>query len=203
MTEAMDYTYNLKEENIALRLENARLRGVEEKFSALKSENLSLKRQLNFVSEPHYNSVPARLISVSASVYRDSATIHAGLSDGVLKDQIVINDNGIVGRVIETSNRFAKVMLITDFGSRIPVISAHSRLQAVVAGIGESRARLLYLPDTTSLQVGEILMTSGDGKLYPAGLPVARVSRITADEVYVTPLVDLSKIDFVSVITEL
>lgn len=200
--ESIDYMYNLKEENIALKLENARLRGVEEKFSAIKSENTSLKRHLNFISAPQYHSAPARLVSVSTSVYSDSAIIHAGASEGVMKDQIVINDNGLVGRVIETSEHFSKVMLITDFGSRIPVISSHSRLQAVVAGIGESRARLLYLPDTSLLQVGEILMTSGDGKLYPSGLPIARVSKIIEDEVYVTPLVDLSKMDFVSMITE-
>lgn len=203
VVESVDYMHDLKEENIALKLENARLRGVEEKFSILKSENFSLKRQLNFISEPQYNSAPARLVTVSASVYKDTAIIHAGSSKGVLQDQIVINDNGLVGRVIETSRHFSKIMLITDFGSRIPVISSHSRLQAVVAGIGESRARLLYLPDTSLLQVGEILMTSGDGRLYPSGLPVARVSKIIEDEVYVTPLVDPGKIDFVSMITDL
>lgn len=203
VAESINYLSDLKEENIALKLENARLRRIEERLAALKSENVSLKRQLNFVSEPQYRTTSARLISVSASVYRDSAIIHAGLNDGVIKDQIVINNNGIVGRVIEAADRFAKVMLITDFGSRIPVISSDSRLQAVVAGIGESKARLLYLEDTSLLRPGEILMTSGDGKLFSAGLPVAKVDKIIGNEVYVRPLVDLSKIDFVSVITDI
>lgn len=200
LAESVDYMHNLKEENIALKLENARLSKVEEKLATLKSENIALKRHLNFVSEPQYSSVSAGLVSVATSIYRDSAIVHAGLRDGVQRDQIVINDNGLVGRVIESSDSYARVMLITDFGSRIPVISSHSRLQSVVAGIGESRARLLYLPDTSQLQVGEILMTSGDGKLYPAGLPVARVSKIIGDEIYVMPIVEFSKVDCVGVI---
>jgi rod shape-determining protein MreC len=196
----LEYLGNLREENIALKLELARLKSIEQQVSILENENKSLKSALQFANEVDYDVVSARLISLSTGGYSGSTIVQAGSNQGVSKDQIVTSKNVMVGRVIEVSQNYSKVMLVTDFGSKIPVISSHSRRQSIVAGTGDGVARALYLPEYSGVQVGETMITSGDGKHYPAGLIVGKVSRIKNGEVYMTPLVDLSSLDFVSIL---
>jgi rod shape-determining protein MreC len=195
-----DFRHDLQEENIALKLENSRLRKIEDKFTVILDENKSLKKHLNFISNFEQKFIHSKLVSASATIYRDSALIHSGESDGVKKDSLAINEEGLIGRVTRLSENYSNITLITDFESRVPVISASSHCQAIVAGNGESEASLLYIPGSNKLQVGEILLTSGDGRVYPAGIPVARVSKITDEEIYVTPIVRLDEVDYVAII---
>jgi rod shape-determining protein MreC len=195
-----EYLENLRAENITLKLEIARLSSIQQRASILENENKSLKDALNFVNKLDYRYMTAPIVSVATDIYSQSAIVQAGTNQGLHKDQLVMSDKGLVGRIVDLSNNYSKVMLVTDFDSRIPVISSHSRLQTVIAGTGNKLARALYLPEHSGVQVGETLLTSGDGKNYPAGLPVAKVSRIENGEVYATPLVDLSKLDFVTIL---
>jgi len=196
----LNYLHNLREENIALTLELARLQSIEQQVIRVHNENKSLKASLNFAEEGQYQEISARLTSITTGAYAQSAIVKAGENHGVIVGQIVMSKNRVIGRVVEVSDNYSRVMLITDTDSRIPVISSHSRLQAVVAGNSGNYAQLLYLPENSNIQVGEAVVTSGDGMLYPAGLEVGRVSRVENGESYITPTADLSKIEFVTIL---
>ncbi len=197
---SFDYLKDLHQENIALRIEIARLQSAEDMATIVNAENKSLKKALHFAKMQPYNSIFARLVSINTDAYSQTALLQAGEDHGVRVGQVVLSESGVIGRIIKTSDNYSRVMLITDMGSRIPVISSHSRMQSIVSGVSEKRARLLYTPENSSIQVGESLVTSGDGKIYPAGLFVGKISRIEGGEIYVTSSSDLSKVEFVTIL---
>jgi rod shape-determining protein MreC len=89
------------------------------------------------------------------------------------------------------------VLLINDLNSRIPVVIERSREQAILAGDNSVTPRLLYLPITTTVQVGDRIVTSGHGGAFPVGLPVGVVTSISEEGVRVVPYADATNIEYV------
>jgi rod shape-determining protein MreC len=101
-----------------------------------------------------------------------------------------------VGRVTEAGRRSSRVLLLTDFNSRIPVMVEPSRDQAILAGNNTSRPALVFLPLNPRLAVGDAVVTSGRGGVLPPGLEVGRVRSIDAAGVAVEPLVDFARLEY-------
>jgi rod shape-determining protein MreC len=105
-----------------------------------------------------------------------------------------VNERGLVGRVIEVGRRSARILLLTDFNSRVPVMVEPSRDQAVLAGDNSRAPGLVFLPINPRLSVGDRVVTSGRGGVLPPGLAVGVVSVIADGKVAVTPLVDWDRL---------
>ncbi len=101
----------------------------------------------------------------------------------------------MVGRVIEVGEWSARVLLITDINARIPVSLESSRMRAVMAGDNSDQPRLLYLPPESPVAVGERVVTSGNGGLFPAGIPIGVVASVGERGIKVQPLADLGRIE--------
>src|SRR5690606_4385105 len=117
-------------------------------------------------------TIATKILGDSSGPFIRSALVNAGETHGVLKGQIVINYNGLVGRIIEVGSKTSRVLLITDINSRIPIITASSRERGIVVGNNTDLLSLLYLPEDTRVQIGEIIFTSGDGESFPSGVPI-------------------------------
>ena len=102
--------------------------------------------------------------------------VNAGTDDRVARGQAAITGEGLVGRLTEVGNRAARVLLITDLNSRIPVTIESSHANAVLAGDNSERPRLLYLPSPDAVKIGDRIVTSGEGGVFPPGLPVGVVA---------------------------
>ena len=126
--------------------------------------------------------------------------ITSGTDNGVQQDSAVINDKGMVGRVIEVGDKTSRVLLLTDINSRIPVMAEGSREHGIVAGDDSDTLSLVYLPENSKLKVGEKIVTSSDGALLPPGLPIGVVTAIAKDKVTVKPFADWYRLEYVSVI---
>lgn len=196
ITEARELA-RLREENIILRAENERLLKWQNAARTLLAENKQLHELLGFNPPEDAKSVTARVIGDSGGAFVRSLLVNAGNREGVRKGNAALSGSGLLGRVAEVGERSARILLINDLNSRIPVVIERSRERAILAGDNSVTPRLLYLPITTSVQVGDRIVTSGHGGAFPAGLPVGVVNAISEEGVRVVPYSDATSIEYV------
>jgi rod shape-determining protein MreC len=107
---------------------------------------------------------------------------------------------GLIGRITEIGNWSARVLLITDLNSRIPVILEGTRTHAILAGDNGPAPYLLYLPKAAAVNVGDRLVTAGHDGVFPTGLAVGRVAGIEDGKIRVEPLADLDRLEYVQIV---
>ena len=193
--------WNAKQENIALKLENAKLARLLAEASYIHEENKHLKEQLRLSDDNiNRNSISGKIIGITNGIYKKTAIVNLGTKNAVSENQVAISNGAIVGRITRSADYHATIMLLSDRQSRIPVISAVSGLRVILAGDGENGGELLYVPDGSDISVGEMLFSSGDGKYYPSGVPIAKVVKKDNGRIYAKPIANLSNIKYVSIL---
>jgi rod shape-determining protein MreC len=196
----IDAVMTVHEQNAALRDENTRLLKWQAVAQRLAHENEVLQGMLNVVPDPRATFVTARVIGDSGGPFVRTALVNAGTADGARKGLAVINGEGLVGRLVEAGERSARILLLTDLNSRIPVVMESSRDRAILAGDNTRRPRLEFLAVDSRAAVGDRVVTSGEGGVFPPGLPIGIVSSIREDGVLVQPFVDWDRLEYVSVL---
>ena len=187
-------------ENEGLREENARLLQWQEVARRLETENAELRELLHFTPQGIHGFITGRVIANSGGAFLRNVLIDVGGTEGVERGQAAISGEGIVGRVTEVGERAARVLLVTDLNSRIPVLLEASRERAVLAGDNGSAPRLLYLPAQSGVKIGDRVVTSGSGGIFPPGLPVGVVSAVAGGIVHVEPYAALSRLEYVRIV---
>lgn len=165
-------------DNARLRAENRRLLHWQRAALALASENAQLRRLLKLVPAPPVSYVTARVVADSGGAYVRNLMIDAGREEGIARDQAAITGEGLVGRVAEVGRRAARVRLVTDLDSRIPVSVGGARQRAILSGDNSARPYLQYLPSSAAIAIGDRVVTSGEGGVFPPGLPVGVVASL-------------------------
>jgi rod shape-determining protein MreC len=191
---------NLAEENARLRTENARLRRWEAVSRKLEQENAAFRRLLNAKSDPLVLPITARVIGDSGGPFVRTLLLNAGEREGVRKNQAVISETGLIGRVVATGERSSRILLITDLNSRIPVFIENSRVRGIVAGDNTGQPKLEFLPANAQISPGDRIVTSGDGGMLPPGQPIGVVSSVTDRVIRVQPFADWGRLEYVSVL---
>jgi rod shape-determining protein MreC len=190
----------LYQENQRLKEENQRLLHWQHAARTLQSENQRLKKLLNLAPDPPASFVSAKVIANAGGSYVRSVLINAGAVDGIARGQAGLAGEGLAGRVAEIGERTARILLLTDLNSRVPVLLVGSRERAVLAGDNSERPRLLYLPPRTEVEVGERVVTSGHGGIFPPNLPVGIVAAVEDGIVRIEPYVELSRLDYLRIV---
>lgn len=167
----------------------------------LYAENDSLKKHLQFVPEERHDFVTARVLSSSQDVYK-VALLNVGLQNDVHKGDAVLGQKGVVGRVIEVTQKTAKVLMLDDPLSRVPVKVEGKPISAMVAGDYSGKLRLLYVAHDSPLTVGDRLLTSNEGGIFPDNFFVGTVASLKDEEILVTPPESLAAMDFMMVLRE-
>lgn len=191
---------NLKAENARLKAENARLQKWYEAALELKAENESFRQLLNVKADPAMSFVTARVVSDAGGAFVKSVLLPVGARDHVQKNSAVLSGQGLVGRVIEVGEDASRVLLITDLNSDIPVIVQGTRIKGILAGKNENLMKLERLPPDSGMTVGTQVVTSGDGGQLPPGLPVGTIVSAGPQGVWVKPLSDLARLEYVQVV---
>lgn len=190
----------IREENAELREANNRLLQWQSVAQRLESENKSLRSLTALVPEPNATFVTARVVADTGGAFAQSILITAGQSSGVKKGQIVLAGEGLVGRVMQAGRYSARVLLLTDINSRIPVLVGEAGNRAILAGDNGLRPRLLFLGNKTAAAPGDKVVTSGDAEAFPPGLPIGQVARVEEGMAEVEPFVVRDKIQHVRVV---
>jgi rod shape-determining protein MreC len=168
---------NAANENRRLREEISELKAVRDENAALQNINRRYEALLNIRTEPPVRMVTARAVAESRGPFANSRLIDTGMDKGVKLGNPVINDHGLIGRVVGASGGVSRVLLLTDVASRTPVLVDRSDARAILAGDGSDNPKLQYLRGKDSIREGDRILTSGDGGMLPRGLPVGVAAR--------------------------
>ena len=192
--------FNAGQQNAELRREAeiARIRLAE--ADAVKAENQRLKGLLGLRDGTVKPVAMARLVGSTATSGRRHAYLSAGASDGVMPGMAVLSERGVIGRVLETGRSSARVLLLTDSESVLPVRRAKDNVIAFAEGRGDGllRIRLVNL-GVNPLKVGDMMVTSGAGGYYRPGVAVAVIAKITPDGGIARLVAEPSATNFVAV----
>ncbi|WP_148307593.1 rod shape-determining protein MreC [endosymbiont of unidentified scaly snail isolate Monju] len=198
--EATTTREELQAENHRLREEILRARAELQKLEALRAENLHLRNLLDASYKVGDRILIAELSAVDLDPYRQQVVIDKGSTSGVFIGQPVLDANAVMGQVIQTTPFSSTVLLITDPSHSIPVQVLRNGLRTIALGTGRiNELSLPYLPTNSDIQVGDKLVTSGLGGKFPAGYPVATVTRINRSpdnafaEIVATPTAHLDR----------
>lgn len=186
--------------NEALRQENERLLQWRAAAQRLEDENRLLRDLNELAIEPRTRYITARVIGDQGGAFVRSVLVSAGTRDGVAKGQAALTGKGLAGRVAETGRRAARILLVTDMNSRIPVLVGQARDRAVLAGDNSPMPELLYFSPGVQIRVGDRVVTSGHGGAFPSGLPIGVVTEVRENEVRVEPYVDWSHLEFLRLV---
>jgi rod shape-determining protein MreC len=190
----------LHDENERLYRDRERLLQWQTVARHLEAENATLRQLLKFVPEPDARFVTARVIADSGGAFAHSLLLSAGASSGVGKGQAVVTGEGLVGRIAGVGDGAARVLLITDLNSRIPVLVGSDRTRAILAGDNSNRPKLLYLKPDAVIAEGDQVVTSGHAGAFPPGLAIGAVASVSDGEIRVTPFVERSRLEYVRVV---
>jgi rod shape-determining protein MreC len=191
--------WDMREENDRLRAENEKLRRWQSIALALDAENQRLKASLRWIPDPDASFVTARVVADAGGVYAKAVLLSVGPNSGIRKGEIAVDERGLVGRITEVGTRTARVLLITDLNSRIPVILETSRAHAILVGTNGTRPRLLYWPEGIVPQEGERIVTSAEANAFPANLPIGTVHYTSSGSPEVETAAMLQKLEVVRI----
>jgi rod shape-determining protein MreC len=192
---------NVREENQALK---EQLAAVEQKVTDYREayvENMRLRRLLDFKATIQVDTVAAQVVLHDLTGWFQTLIVDKGFRDGIAPDMPVVNDEGIVGRVLDVSDRYSRVLLITDPGSSVDAIVQRNRVRGVLSGKDGTSCVLKYVRGNLDVQVGDLIITSGKDGVFPKGLRLGVVQGIIKDPVdlfqriEVKPLVRLGALE--------
>ena len=166
----------------------------------LEVENRALKRLLNFEEGLETRFITSRVIADPGGAFAHSLILNAGEKVGVRKGQAALTGDGLIGRISGVGRRSSRLLLITDLNSRIPVVVEATRTRAVMAGTNTGRPKLIHIPTGAVIAIGDRIVTSGHGGVFPVGLPVGVVAAISDSGIEIQPYVNRDRIEYVRVL---
>ncbi|MEK6716028.1 MAG: rod shape-determining protein MreC [candidate division NC10 bacterium] len=199
----------LQEENKGLRRETAtqkrRIDQLEEQ--ALETQRLQALLAMRQASRAEF--LTARVVGKDATNWFKTILLDRGSLEGVRRNQPVLAPDGLVGRVVEVTPTSAKVQLLTDPVNAVGGLIQRTRVTGIVSGNLGAGARVRYLPLMADVVVGDQVVTSGMGGVFPKGIPIGRISAVERrsgalfQEASLQPAVDLSRLEEVLILMTL
>lgn len=169
-------------ENVKLAADNLVLRIRLLRFESLEQENRRLRAVRESSSRVVQRSLVAEIVRVDLDPFRQRVLINKGTRDGVFRSQAAIDAAGIYGQVVRAGPVSSEIILISDAEHAIPVQVNRTGVRSIALGTGRSGLLSLpYLPQNADVIVGDLLVSSGLGGVYPPGYPVGKVTAVTRD----------------------
>lgn len=184
-------------ENKRLKEENEKLKALEDDLIQLTVENKKLQQLLNFIPPVQTSAWTGRIIADDGNALTHSVLVQLDGHTTLPKGTVALTDQGVFGRVVFSNEKAARVVLITDFTSRIPVKVGTDEIDGILAGDNTDFPKLTALPEGAVIQPGDRVVTSGIEGVYPAGLSIGLVM---TDKESVRPFVKRSQTNFVRLV---
>lgn len=203
----------LKDDYVALwnvRADNIRLQALVDRYLKELGEyregystNLYLEELLDFKDKLSFQPLAARVVGKEPAYWFQTIVVDRGRKDDVLEGMIVLAPSGVVGQVIHTGEHYSKVLLANAPSSAVDAMIQKNRTRGILKGAGEHGFVLQYVLKNADVEEGDYIVTAGIGGVFPAGIPLGRVSKIHKkkrgmfQEIEVQPHVDFQKLEFV------
>lgn len=198
---------NVKEENDALISENAELENKLVEYNRLKEENDKLREILNYANaNKNYDYLGCNIIGYSGGNISNGYLIDKGTKDGVEKDMVIISSQGLVGKITRSEENFSIMQTILNENIAVAAMVESTRESTgIIKGIGNGKNRnlisLTNLPIDSEIKEGDVILTSGLGRMYPKEIRIGEVISVETDNVkvmksaVVKPYVDFNKLE--------
>lgn len=185
----------LRKQNVLLLDELSRLRAAEQR-------NEQLRELLQFSSESNLSLYPVQIVGKELNQVTNSLTVDAGKEEGITNGMPMVSSEGLVGKVILTANGYSQIMPYYNTLFKVSAKLQQSNAYGIVSWDGESKTELElnYVPQTTVVDTGEVVVTSGYSNQFPPDIPIGKVLRTEPQEgketqrVYIEPFVNLFEI---------
>ena len=165
------------------------------------SKNYINKKLLNSNSSDELRKKTAIVTLQSPNIYSKTINVNAGLDDQIQQNYAVINERGLVGKIISVSNKNSKVLLINDNNSSIPVKIMGRDYLAIVNGSPDGKFLISsFTKDDKKSKIGDILVTSGNANIFPKDVLVGKIVRVTDKNFIALPFVNLQNLEFVQIV---
>ncbi|MDH7577194.1 MAG: rod shape-determining protein MreC [Bacillota bacterium] len=204
---------HLQEENALLRRQVRELTWENNRLREYVYENRRLLRLLDYKEQNarSFTLLGARVISRSPSSWYSTLIVDRGSEDGVQRNQVVVTDAGLVGRVTSVASHSARVLLILDLEGAVGAMVQDSRTVGIVEGNKDAPGflRMVHLPYNAKLKKGEAVITSGLGEIFPRGIPIGEIVKVENEGseldkyALVRPYVDFNRLEELFIITEI
>jgi rod shape-determining protein MreC len=172
----------------------------------LKLTNVRLRNLLNFQKTATSQVLSAEVIGKDPSPWYQTVIIDKGKNEGVTRGMAVVIPEGIVGQVMDVSDKYSKVLLIIDPNSAVDALVQRTRARGIIKGESSGRCIFKYVLRQYDVGVGEKVVSSGLDGVFPKGIAVGRISRVIRrsagifQEVIVTPSVDFEKLEEILIV---
>ncbi|RMD84815.1 MAG: rod shape-determining protein MreC, partial [Candidatus Dadabacteria bacterium] len=192
---------NVKRENQLLKKRINALEAQNSRLLEFKHENERLRAIVGMKESFSLKGVVANVIGYDPSKWVRSVTVDKGTLSGIQRGMPVVDGKGVVGHVTAVSRNSSRVLLVIDHASAIDAIVQRNRARGVVEGVGRGKAKMSYVLSSEDIKIGDRIITSGAGGMYPKGLligvvvDVARDSRRLFQKIIVAPAVNFSKLE--------
>jgi len=200
---------NVRAENRRLRDENQRLRVESLQVSETAVENERLRRLLALQERLPLATLSAEIIAREWGGWVRSLTVNRGRGDNVSRLAAVIAPDGLIGRVVEVRGGASIIQVLTDPASTVGAHVVRTRTVGIVEGDARGTMRLRYIArEGGRVRVGDLVVTSGTGGVFPRGIPIGRVRAIDDrgaalfHYAMLTPVVDFARVDEVLILTD-
>jgi rod shape-determining protein MreC len=213
VTQSVDDLWNgyinliqVRSENLQLRKQLAELQGELHRYREAYLQQQRLRDLLGFRLPAFPNPVVAEVVGIDPSQWAEAITINKGTRDRIRKDMAVVTHQGLVGRTIGLSPHYATVLLLTDRRSAVDALVQRTRARGIVVGKSRRLCEMRYVDAHADIRVGDKIISSGLGEVYPKGLLVGTVVSVRQKsyglfrDVEVKPAVDLAKLEEVLVL---
>ena len=191
----------LQQDNLKLKEEVKRLKKWHILAIKNQRENNAYKKLLNSTTNNINIVKTTTIISQTPDIYAKSIFIKAGMNHGVFEDFAVINERGLVGKVVSSSDNNSRVLLINDQNSSVPVTTMSKKFNAVIKGTADGKYLISsFVKDEKKPKIGDVLLTSGNARVFSSGILVGKVIKISEDGFLALPYVDFNNLEFVQVI---
>jgi len=205
---------DLRKEHAELLKQLERYEELERSSAEIYQENIRLREQLNFSKTLRYNRIPAEISGMDPDNLFSAIVINRGSYSGIKNDMAVVawqdGIQALVGKVIQAGTFESLVMPIFDINSQVSARFSVSRYEGIAEGQGNSEIPLLmrFVPKRArnEINIGDVVVSSGMGGIFPAGINIGRVNSVNIHEyistleVSVIPMIDFSRLEYVFII---
>ncbi len=191
---------SIRQENARLHQENKELNLIKVDVEQLRKENAYLRDLLNYVPPPTAISITSRVIADTGNSFAQSLIAFVGHRQEIEKGNVVLTGDGLVGRIASVGTNAARILLITDINSRVPVKIEPYDVPAILAGDNTEYPQLISFPNNTEISVGDKVVTSGIAGVYPAGLPVGVIVSVQNGIIKVRPFFNRNRLEIVHIV---
>lgn len=200
MVESARSYSRIYEQNQQLKRELQQMKAWKEAAVQLEQQNAKLLAQNQVRLDPQLTSVSGVVLADSGSPFRQSVLLNVGARDGIVDGWATMDGLGLVGRISGVGERTARVILLTDSSSRIPVTIQPSGQRAILAGDNTAIPPLDFLEAPEQVRPGDRVVSSGDGGVFPAGILVGEVAKDRDNRLRVRLAAEYDRLDFLRVL---